>query len=97
MTRLQSAIHGATASRVVQELSRHWQYRTDEAGDLALVLVAIEIVYYVAKMLIWVWDRFANRPKQVERLIWRSYRRERVLATYRPQTDPQHPNYGRQP
>ena len=85
----------ALAMTYVEEISRHWHQTTNGAGDIMLVLVAVEIVYYVVKTVVavWKWIKGQRRLVREERNEWRSYTRERVVATYRPDNDPKHPNY----
>ena len=81
----------------VEEISRQWRYASGGAGDIMLVLVAVEIVYYLVKTVIavWKWIQGERRLVREERNEWRSKRRERVLAAYNPAMDKKHTNYAR--
>lgn len=62
----------------VVELYREWR-----VGDLALVLVVVELVYYLVKLVKLIWDSLRRRYVRRDVQEWRSYKRERVIG-YRP-------------
>lgn len=101
MNTKEKLLHGAaTGSVFVEEVSRHWQPATDEHGFIitaTFVLVALEIVYYAIEIIRTVVKWFRGEKRLVKEKVreWRSYQRERVLATYRPEMDKRHPNYHR--
>lgn len=85
------ATAGATA---VEVIGHRYGYVDNGAGDLALALLILEVVWVCIQIGQWIFDKITGKKKWVKRLEWRGRERERIVA-YRPEQDRKHPHYRR--